>query len=112
MPIDESVRKLEVVTEIPDRAMVIFAHPDDAEIGSGGVIANWVAAGCEGAYGVCRDGGAGQADRSLTPGKLTGQRAREQRAPADFMGVKNLVMLGHPDGGLQDSREFLGDVGR
>ena len=31
--------KLEVVTEVPDRAMVIFAHPDDAEIGSGGVVA-------------------------------------------------------------------------
>ena len=39
--------KLEVVTAVPDRAMVIFAHPDDAEIGSGGVVAKWVAAGCE-----------------------------------------------------------------
>ena len=31
--------RLEIVTEVPDRAMVIFAHPDDAEIASGGVIA-------------------------------------------------------------------------
>ena len=34
MPTDPD-RKLEIVTDIPDRAMVIFAHPDDAEIGSG-----------------------------------------------------------------------------
>src|SRR5712691_11883718 len=105
-------RKLQVVTDVPERAMVVFAHPDDAEIGSGGVVAKWVAAGCEVTYVLCTDGGAGTADRSLTPGELTGQRAREQRAAADFMGVKNLVMLGHPDGGLQDSREFLGDVVR
>ncbi|HWN90574.1 MAG TPA: PIG-L family deacetylase, partial [Verrucomicrobiae bacterium] len=35
--------------------MVIFAHPDDAEIGSGGVIAKWVAAGCEVTYVLCTD---------------------------------------------------------
>src|SRR3989442_3291168 len=108
MPIDESARKLEVVTDIPDRAMVVFAHPDDAEIGSGGVIAKWVAAGCEVTYVLCTDGGAGTADRSLTPGELTGQRAREQRAAADFMGVENLVMLGHSDCGLHDSRQVPG----
>jgi LmbE family N-acetylglucosaminyl deacetylase len=28
------------------------------------------------------------------------------------MGVKNLVMLGYPDGELEDTREFLGDVVR
>lgn len=112
MPIDDPTRTLEVVTEVPDRAMVIFAHPDDAEIGSGGVIATWVAAGCEVTYVLCTNGGAGTADRSLTPGELARKRAEEQRAAADFMGVKNLVMLGHPDGGLEDTREFLGVVVR
>lgn len=103
---------LELVTEIPDRAMVIFAHPDDAEIGSGGVVAKWVAAGCEVTYVLCTNGDAGTGDRSLTPAQLAKKRADEQRAAADFMGVKHVVMLGYPDGGLEDSREVLGDVVR
>ncbi|HEY5724896.1 MAG TPA: PIG-L deacetylase family protein [Methylomirabilota bacterium] len=104
--------KLEVVTEVPDRAMVVFAHPDDAEIGSGGVIAKWVAAGCEVTYVLCTNGDAGSADRTLPSAELARRRADEQRAAADFMGVKHVVMLGHPDGELEDTRAFLGDVVR
>ena len=112
MATDETARKLQVVTDIPDTAMVVFAHPDDAEIASGGVVARWVAAGCEVTYVLCTNGSAGTADRSLTPEQLVDRRAVEQRAAADFMGVKNLVMLGYPDGGLEDTREFLGDIVR
>ena len=92
--------------------MVIFAHPDDAEIGSGGVVARWVARGCEVTYMLCTNGAAGTADRSLTSAELVQRRADEQRAAADFMGVKHVVMLGYPDGELDDSRAFLGDVVR
>jgi len=92
--------------------MVVFAHPDDAEIGSGGVVAKWVAAGCEVTYVLCTNGSAGTADRSLSPEQLVEQRAAEQRAAADFMGVKHLVMFRYPDGGLEDTREFRGDLVR
>jgi len=112
VPATRAQQKLTVVTEVPDRAMVIFAHPDDAEIGSGGVIARWAAAGCEVTYVLCTNGSAGTADRSLTPEDLVDRRAAEQRAAADFMGVKNLVMLPYPDGGLEDTREFRGDIVR
>jgi LmbE family N-acetylglucosaminyl deacetylase len=104
--------KLEVVNDVPERAMVVFAHPDDAEIGSGGVVARWVARGCEVTYVLCTNGSAGTADRSLTPAELVAKRAAEQRAAADFMGVRHVVMLGHPDGGLEDTRAFRGDVVR
>jgi LmbE family N-acetylglucosaminyl deacetylase len=112
MPIDPTDRKLEIVTDVPDRAMVIFAHPDDAEIGSGGVVARWIAAGCEVTYVLCTNGDAGTADRSLMPAELAKKRAGEQRAAADFVGVKHVVMLGYPDGQLDDTRVFLGDVVR
>jgi len=92
--------------------MVVFAHPDDAEIGSGGVIATWIAAGCEVTYVLCTNGDAGTADRTLTPEQLADKRAAEQRAAADFMGVKHVVMLGYPDGELEPTRQFLGDVVR
>ena len=105
-------RKLEIVTDVPDRAMVVFAHPDDAEIGSGGVVGKWVAAGCEVTYVLCTNGDSGTADRSLTAEALARKRADEQRAAADFMGVKHVVMLGYPDGELEDTRQFLGDVVR
>jgi LmbE family N-acetylglucosaminyl deacetylase len=105
-------RKLQIVTEVPDRAMVVFAHPDDAEIGSGGVAARWIAAGCEVTYVLCTNGDAGTAERSLTPAALAEKRAAEQRAAADFIGVKHVVMLGYPDGRLEDTREVLGDVVR
>src|SRR4029453_18805504 len=90
--------KLEVVTAVPDRAMVIFAHPDDAEIGSGGVGAKWVAPGA----GV----------PSLPAPTAAAGRRGGQRGAAEFMGVRHVVMLGYPDGGLEDTRDFLGDVVR
>ena len=112
MPSDPADRKLEIVTDVPDRVMVIFAHPDDAEIGSGGVVAKWIAAGCEVTYVLCTNGASGTADRALTPEQLARKRADEQRAAADAMGVKHVVMLGYPDGALEDTREFLGDIVR
>jgi LmbE family N-acetylglucosaminyl deacetylase len=111
MPSDPD-RKLEIVTEAPESAMVVFAHPDDAEIGAGGVVARWVAAGCEVTYVLCTNGDSGTADRALTPAELARRRAVEQRAAADFMGVRHVEMLGYPDGELEDTRQLLGDVVR
>ena len=112
MPNSGASPKLEIVTEVPDRAMVVFAHPDDAELGAGGVVACWAAKGCEVTYVLCTNGSAGTADRALSPAQLAEKRAAEQRAAADFMGVANVVMLEYPDGGLADTRELLGDVVR
>jgi LmbE family N-acetylglucosaminyl deacetylase len=107
-----SAPAFELVADVPERAMVVFAHPDDAEIGSGGIVARWIDAGCEVAYVLCTNGGAGTADRSLSPDELTRRRAAEQRAAADAMGVRHVVMLDYPDGGLEDTREFRGDLVR
>src|SRR3989442_8223785 len=89
--------RLEVVTAVPDRVMVVFAHPDDAEIGSGGVIAKWVAAGCEATYVLCTNGGAGTADRSLAPAQLTERLAPASRAPAVASGADDSPSVCDPD---------------
>jgi LmbE family N-acetylglucosaminyl deacetylase len=107
-----TIRRMAVVSDTPDRALVLFAHPDDAEIGCGGVVARWLAAGCEVTYVLCTNGSAGTGDRSLTPAALVETRQTEQRAAAEFLGVKNLVTLDYPDGGLEDTRELRGHVVR
>jgi LmbE family N-acetylglucosaminyl deacetylase len=107
-----SREEMTVITEVPERAMVVFAHPDDAEIGSGGTVAKWAKAGCEVTYVLCTSGDAGTADRSFSPEELALKRAGEQRAAAEAMGVRSVVMLGYPDGWLEDTRQFRGDIVR
>ena len=81
-------------------ALVLFAHPDDAEFMCGGTIARWTRDGCEVHYVVCTDGSAG----SNEPGKgrdvMRPIREAEQRAAADVLGVKTVTFLGEIDGFL------------
>jgi LmbE family N-acetylglucosaminyl deacetylase len=44
---------------IPESAMVIVAHPDDAEFTVAGTVALWTKAGCRVTYVVCTDGNSG-----------------------------------------------------
>src|SRR2546427_4232693 len=109
MPRDANAPKLEIVTDIPDKAMVIFAHPDDAEIGSGGVVAKWAAAGCEVTYVLCTNGAAGTADRALAPAALAKKPAAQQRAAAHFLGVRPGGMLRYPHRRPQGTPRVPGD---
>ena len=84
-----------------ESAVVVFAHPDDAEFMCGGTVAKWVRDGCEVHYVVCTDGSAG----SNAPGEdrehMRPIREREQRAAADILGVKSVTFLGEVDGLLE-----------
>ena len=102
--------KLEQFDEIPERAMVVCAHPDDAEIGAGGTTARWAEAGCEISYVVCTTGSSGSNDEDMTSDRIVEIRRKEQEEAAAIIGVKNLVMLPYPDGHLEANREFLGEV--
>ena len=82
------------------RAMVVFAHPDDAEFGCGGTVARWVTEGIEFVYVVATDGSKGSADPTMSPEQLIALRRQEQRSAADVLGVKDIVFLGYPDGYL------------
>ncbi len=82
-------------------ALVLFAHPDDAEFMCGGTIAKWTREGCEVHYVVITDGSAGSNEPGVTREELRPIREREQRAAADVLGVKSVALLGEVDGMLE-----------
>ena len=82
-------------------ALVLFAHPDDAEFMCGGTIAAWTRDGCEVHYVVITDGSAGSNEPGATREQLRPIREREQRAAADVLGVKSVTFLGEVDGMLE-----------
>lgn len=97
---------------IPESAMLIVAHPDDAEFTVAGTIAVWVNAGCRVAYVVCTDGNAGSHEPGMTRSKLAKIRRVEQRAACETVGVTEVVFLGYDDGQLLPSLELRRDLVR
>ena len=81
-----------------ERAVVVFAHPDDAEFGSAGTVASWTRAGAEVFYVCVTDGSAGSNEPGVVREELAEVREAEQRAACDVLGVTDCVFLGIPDG--------------
>jgi LmbE family N-acetylglucosaminyl deacetylase len=94
------------------RALVIAAHPDDADFGAAGTAHLWSQQGWEFYYLVCTNGAKGSDDESMSPERLIRLRRDEQRAAAAILGVKDVAFLDHEDGELTANRDFLGDVVR
>ena len=104
---------MEIIIEPPQRALVVTPHPDDAEGGCGGTIAKWVKeADTEVVVVMCTNGDKGTSDRELSPETLAAVREQEQRDASQVLGVKEVVFLAHPDGSLEDSSRFRGQIVR
>ncbi len=88
---------------IPQRAMVIMAHPDDPEFFCGGLVALWAKNGTEIEYLLLTNGNKGSDDPDMTPDRLKAIRQQEQRAAADVLGVGNITFFDEPDGELTPS---------
>jgi LmbE family N-acetylglucosaminyl deacetylase len=98
--------------EVPDRILVVFAHPDDVDFGVAGSVARWTDAGAAVTYCVVTDGDAGGSDPSVSREEMRLIRHREQEAAAAEVGVKDLVWLGYPDGRVQATLELRRDIAR
>ena len=96
--------------ETPERALVFTPHPDDAEGGCGGTVIKWVNEGAEVFLVLATDGRAGTSDPNVSMEELVVTREREQAEAAAVMGIKEVVNLRNPDGGLEDTREFRGQL--
>ncbi len=94
------------------RALVVAAHPDDADFGAAGAATLLARAGWEVRYLVVTDGSKGSDDPAYTPASLVQAREREQRAAAGLLGVEGVGFLGFTDGELVYSRALLGAITR
>jgi LmbE family N-acetylglucosaminyl deacetylase len=98
-------------------AMVIMAHPDDAEFSCAGTVAKWVREGWEVSYVICTDAGSGGPDEATDVGpaarlQVTETRRAEQRAAGRVLGLKDVLFLNYRDGELEPTLEFRRDIVR
>ncbi|MCC7365727.1 MAG: PIG-L family deacetylase [Dehalococcoidia bacterium] len=98
--------------EGPGRAMVIVAHPDDAEFICGGTVAKWCAEGWDVYYVVVTGGDKGTHDPEMHPEKLAAIREEEQRAACRVLGVRECILLGFPDGFTVDDHDLRAQIVR
>jgi LmbE family N-acetylglucosaminyl deacetylase len=94
------------------RALVITAHPDDAEFMAGGTMAKLAAIGLDVTLAVATSGDKGTRDINMRPQELAAIREREQREAAKVLGLHRCVFLGYPDGFLEEGNELRGHVVR
>jgi LmbE family N-acetylglucosaminyl deacetylase len=87
------------------RAMVIIAHPDDAEVQCAGTIALWVEAGRKVTYVVLTRGDKGTQDPSMIAEALARLRREEQLRAAEELGVGKVLFLENGDGELEVTME-------
>lgn len=85
--------------DVPASALVIVAHPDDAEFQAGATLAKWARSGTVVNYLIVTDGSKGTWDPSADPTELVELRQSEQRAAATALGATGVVrFLGLIDG--------------
>jgi LmbE family N-acetylglucosaminyl deacetylase len=85
----------------PERALVVAAHPDDAEFGAGGTVARWVFEGADVRYLIVTRGDKGSDDPDADVPALVARRDEEQRAAAAVVGVTSVDFLDEPDGQVE-----------
>ncbi|MGA8207482.1 MAG: PIG-L family deacetylase [Candidatus Dormiibacterota bacterium] len=103
---------LELFEYVPERALVVVAHPDDSDFLAAEVLSAWSRQGCVGAVCLVTDGDAGSDDPSIPPGELSRVRLAEQRLASAHLGVSEVRCLGYPDGQLESTLAVRRDLVR
>lgn len=93
------------------KAICIQPHPDDNEVGMGGVIAKLVKEGCEVHYITVTDGSLGLVNDSMTHEELKVVRQKEVEESGKLLGVNNFHYLNYQDGTLNDINKIAGEIG-
>ncbi len=96
----------------PLTAMVIMAHPDDAEFLCAGTVAKWCDQGWTVYYVLATSGDKGTHDPALSVQQLAAIREQEQREACEVLKVRECIFLGYPDGFLENTSELRGQIVR
>ena len=90
----------------PASAMAIYAHPDDADIAAGGLLALWASEGCAIHLVVVCDGAKGSHVPQTNATSLRETRREELQLAADLLGAATVTGLERPDGGVVNDEEL------
>jgi LmbE family N-acetylglucosaminyl deacetylase len=96
---------LEVVKTPDYEAMVIGAHPDDADFAAAGTSALWARQGKKIVWVIMTDGTEGTEVPSLVDTELMVMREQEQRMACEVLGVQAVEFLRFRDGHLTNNDE-------
>lgn len=91
-----------IESPIPERALAVFAHPDDPEVACGGTLARWTSQGAEVHLVIANQGDKGSFDPAADPVALTDHRAEEVARAAAVLGLAGVEHLGYPDGEIDN----------
>jgi LmbE family N-acetylglucosaminyl deacetylase len=97
--------------KIPERALIIVAHPDDIDFGMAGTAAALSRAGAVVSYCLVTSGEAGPPDDAPRD-QLRQQRETEQRSAAAVVGVREVRFLRYPDGRVEANLALRRDLAR
>ena len=92
------------------RAIVVCAHADDLETMMGGTAAHLTASGVEIYELICTRGDLGSHDPIYTRQTLALARLGEAKRGAELLGLKEVVVLDHPDGELEPTLDLRAQI--
>lgn len=90
----------------PRSALAIYAHPDDADVAAGGLLAQWASDGAEVHLVVICDGAKGSHSPLSEASTLKETRHEELQTAADLLGAKSVTSLDWPDGAVTNCEEL------
>jgi len=117
--LDTSAETLErqPTPELPKRALVIVAHPDDAEFSCAATAAKWVRDGWDVWFCIVTDASGGGDDHATDVGPearkvISDTRKAEQRKAAEVLGLAGVEFLDYPDGRIEATLELRREIVR
>lgn len=111
MKIKDSFKK---VFDGKSRVMVVFAHPDDAEIFAGGTIARLIESGIVVRVVKMTSGNRGSRQEKISKSELGSVREREDKQSMKVLGVKDEdnIYLRIDDGEIENDIETIGKIAK